>query len=143
MCPTAAPRRPCRICLAGDIQLTMTGAPAVLPHARVGTLRALGVSSLQRVAAMSDIPTIAEQGLPGFEASQWYGILAPAGTPQPIIERLNVEIRKAMTDPEIVAALAREGADVWVTSPEEFRAFIAQEIPRWADIVRRAKIRLE
>ena len=129
--------------LAGDIQLTMTGAPAVLPHARVGTLRALGVSSLQRVAAMSDIPTIAEQGLPGFEASQWYGILAPAGTPQPIVERLNVEIRKAMTDPEIVAALAREGADVWVTSPEEFRAFIAQEIPRWADIVRRAKIRLE
>jgi tripartite-type tricarboxylate transporter receptor subunit TctC len=129
--------------LAGDIQLTMTGAPAVLPHARVGTLRALGVSSVQRVAAMSDIPTIAEQGLPGFEASQWYGILAPAGTPQPIVERLNVEIRKAMTDPEIVAALAREGADVWVTSPEEFRAFIAQEIPRWADIVRRAKIRLE
>ncbi len=129
--------------LAGNIQLTMTGAPAVLPHARVGTLRTLGVSSDKRVAAMSEIPTIAEQGYPGFEASQWYGILAPAGTPQPIVDRLNAEVRKAMTDPEIVAALAREGADVWVTTPDEFRAYIAQEIPRWGDIVRKAKIRIE
>jgi tripartite-type tricarboxylate transporter receptor subunit TctC len=129
--------------LAGNIQLTMTGAPAVLPHARVGALRTLGVSSDTRVAAMSDIPTIAEQGLPGFEASQWYGILAPAGTPQPIVDRLNAEVRKAMTDPEIVAALGREGADVWVTSPEEFRAYIAQEIPRWEKIVKAAKIRIE
>lgn len=129
--------------LAGMVQVTMTGAPAVLPHAHAGTLRALGVSSLERVAAMKEIPTIAEQGVPGFEADQWYGILAPAGTPQPVVERLNAEIRKAMTDPEIVAALAREGADVWVTSPAEFRDHIAREIPRWAEIVKKAKIRID
>ena len=129
--------------LSGVVQLTMTGAPAVLPHARAGTLRALGISSEKRLASANDIPTIAEQGVPNFEASQWYGIVGPAGMPQPIIDRLNAEIRKAMTDPEIVAALAREGAEAWVTSPEELRAHIAKEIPRWAEIVKLAKIRIE
>ncbi len=129
--------------LAGVVQLTMTGAPAVLPHARAGTLRALGISSEKRLASANDIPTIAEQGVPNFEASQWYGIVGPAGMPQPIVDRLNAEIRKAMTDPEIVAALAREGAEAWVTSPEELRAHIAKEIPRWAEIVKLAKIRIE
>lgn len=129
--------------LANVVQLTMTGAPAVLPHVEAGTLRALGISSPKRVPAMKDIPTIAEQGYPGFEADQWYGILAPAGTPQPIVDRLNAEIRKAMTDKEIVSALARDGADVWVTSPDEFRDFIAKEIPRWAEVVKAAKIKIE
>jgi len=129
--------------LANVVQLTMTGAPAVLPHVEAGTLRALGISSPKRVPAMKDIPTIAEQGYPGFEADQWYGILAPAGTPQPIVDRLNTEIRKAMTDKEIVSALARDGADVWVTSPEEFRDFIAKEIPRWAEVIKAAKIKIE
>lgn len=129
--------------LANVVQLTMTGAPAVLPHVEAGTLRALGISSLKRVPAMKDIPTIAEQGYPGFEADQWYGILAPAGTPQPIVDRLNAEIRKAMTDKEIVSALARDGADVWVTTPEEFRDFIAKEIPRWAEVVKAAKIKID
>lgn len=129
--------------LAGQVQLTMTGAPAVLPHARAGTLRALGLSSERRLEAANDIPTIAEEGVPDFEASQWYGIVGPAGLPQPIVERLNAEIRKAMTDPEIVAALAREGAEAWVTSPEEFRAHIAKEIPRWAEVVKLAKIRID
>ena len=129
--------------LANVVQLTMTGAPAVLPHVEAGTLRALGISSPKRVPAMKDIPTIAEQGYPGFEADQWYGILAPAGTPKPIVDRLNAEIRKAMTDPDIVTALARDGADVWVTTPEEFRDFIAKEIPRWAEVVNAAKIKIE
>ncbi len=129
--------------LANVVQLTMTGAPAVLPHVEAGTLRALGISSPKRVPAMKDIPTIAEQGYPGFEADQWYGILAPAGTPQPIVDRLNAEIRKAMTDKEIVTALARDGADVWVTTPEEFRDFIAKEIPRWAEVVKAAKIKID
>ncbi len=129
--------------LANVVQLTMTGAPAVLPHVEAGTLRALGISSPKRVPAMKDIPTIAEQGYPGFEADQWYGILAPAGTPQPIVDRLNAEIRKAMTDPDIVNALARDGADVWVTTPTEFRDFIAKEIPRWAEVVNAAKIKID
>lgn len=129
--------------LSGNIQVMMTGAPAVLPHARAGTLRAIGISSDTRLASANDIPTIAEQGVPNFEASQWYGILAPAKTPDAIVQRLNAEVRKAMTDPEIVAALAREGAEAWVTSPEEFRAHIEKEIPRWAEVVRLAKIRMD
>ena len=129
--------------LSGNIQLMMTGAPAVLPHARAGTLRAIGISSETRLASASDIPTIAEQGVPNFEASQWYGILGPANMPPAIVERLNAEVRKAMTDPEIVAALAREGAEAWVTSPQEFRDHINKEVPRWAEVVRLAKIRME
>ncbi len=126
--------------LGGQLQFTMTGAPAVLQHVAAGTLRALGVSAETRIAAAKDIPTIAEAGVPGFEASQWYGIMAPAGTPRPIIDRLNVEVRKALASKEIVEALERDGAEPWATSPEEFRAHIAKEIPRWAEVIAKAKI---
>lgn len=129
--------------LGGQIQMMMTGAPAILPHSSAGSLRALGVSSDRRIAAAPDIPTIAEAGVPGFEASQWYGVVAPAGTPRPIIERLNVEVRKALTSKEIVDALIRDGAEPWATSPEEFRDHIAREIPRWAVIVEKARIKPE
>ncbi len=81
--------------LAGTIDLTLTGGPPALPPVRAGTLRALGVSSLTRLSSTPDIPTIAEQGVPGFEATQWYGLVAPAGTPRPIVERLNAECARA------------------------------------------------
>ena len=129
--------------LAGQLQLAMTGAPAVLQHAQAGTLRALGLSAENRIKAAPDLPTIAEAGVPGFEASQWYGVMAPAGTPQPIIERLNAEVRKALASKEIVDALDRDGAEPWPTSPEEFRAHIAKEIPRWASVIAKAKITAE
>jgi tripartite-type tricarboxylate transporter receptor subunit TctC len=128
--------------IAGHVQLTLTGATALLEHVRSGKLRALGVAGPDRLASAPDIPTIAET-LPGFEASQWYGVVAPAGTPAPVVERLNAEIRRAMTSPEITAALIRDGAQAWVTSPDEFRAFIAQEITRWGDLIQRANIRAE
>lgn len=129
--------------LGGQLQLSMTGAPAVLQHAQAGTLRALGVSSDRRLRSAPDIPTIAEAGVPGFEASQWYGVMAPAGTPQPIIDRLNAEVRKALATKEIVDALDRDGAEPWATSPDEFRAHISKEIPRWADVIKKAKISAE
>lgn len=128
--------------IAGHVQLTLTGATALLEHVRSGKLRGLGVAGPERLASAPDIPTIAET-LPGFEASQWYGVVAPAGVPAPIVQKLNAEIRTAMASPEIVAALARDGAQAWVTSPEEFRTFIAQEIPRWGDLIRRANIKAE
>ncbi len=127
--------------IGGQIQMMMTGAPAVLPQSRAGLLRALGVSGATRIPAAPDIPTISEAGVPGFEASQWYGIVAPAGTPRPIIDRLNQETRKALASPDIVEALTRDGAEPWATSPEEFRAFIAREIPRWAIVVEKAGIK--
>ncbi len=129
--------------LGGQIQMMMTGAPAILPHSSAGALRALGVSSEKRIPAAPEIPTIAEAGVPGFEASQWYGVLAPAGTPRPIIDRLNAEVRKALASKEIVDALQRDGAEPWAMSPEEFHDFIAREIPRWAIVVEKARIKPE
>ncbi len=129
--------------LSGQLQFAMTGAPTVLQHVAGGTLRALGVSAESRIKAAPDLPTIAEAGVPGFEASQWYGVMAPAGTPASVVERLNVEVRKALASKEIVEALDRDGAEPWPSSPEEFRAHIAKEIPRWAGVIAKAKITAE
>jgi tripartite-type tricarboxylate transporter receptor subunit TctC len=125
--------------LAGQLQLTITGATAVLQHVQAGTLRALGVTTLQRIRVAPEIPTIAET-LPGFEASQWYGIVTPARTPQPILGRLEQEIRKAMHAPDVLARLEAEGVELWEITPEEFRAYVAHEIPRWKAVVAAAKI---
>ena len=128
--------------LAGHVQLTLTGATALLEHVRSGKLRALGLAGPKRLESEPQIPTIGET-LPGFEASQWYGVVAPAGTPEPIVQKLNVEIPRAMQSPEIVEALARDGADVWVSSPQEFRDYIGKEITRWSDLIVRANIKAE
>jgi tripartite-type tricarboxylate transporter receptor subunit TctC len=125
--------------LAGQLQLTMTGATAVLQHVQAGSLRALGVTTLQRIKVAPEIPAIAET-LPGFEASQWYGIVAPARTPAPILSRLAQEIHKAMHAPDVVARLEAEGVELWEITPEEFRAYVAKEIPRWKAVVAAAKI---
>ena len=115
--------------IAGQVQMTMTGVLSVLPHVRAGTLRGLGVSTAKRLAVAPDIPAIAET-LKDFEASQWYGLVAPAGTPAPVLERLNAEIRTIMTSPEIAARLAREGAEHWDISPAAFRAHVARRKSR-------------
>jgi tripartite-type tricarboxylate transporter receptor subunit TctC len=125
--------------LAGQVQLTITGATAVLQHAQAGSLRALGVTTLKRIRVAPDIPAIAET-LPGFEASQWYGIVTPAHTPTPILKRLEQEIRKIMHMPDVLARLEAEGVELWEVSPEEFRAHVAREIPRWKAVVEAARI---
>jgi tripartite-type tricarboxylate transporter receptor subunit TctC len=125
--------------LAGQVQLTMTGSTAVLQHVQAGTLRGIGVSTLKRLAVAPDIPAIAET-LPGFEASQWYGIVAPAHTPAPILKRYYEEIRKIMKMPDVQERLAAEGVDPWDVTPEEFRGHVAREIPRWKAVVDAAKI---
>jgi tripartite-type tricarboxylate transporter receptor subunit TctC len=125
--------------LAGQLQLTITGATAVLQHVQAGSLRALGVTTLQRIRVASEIPAIAET-LPGFEASQWYGIVAPAHTPQPILSRLEHEIRKIMHAPDVLARLEAEGVELWEITPDEFRAYVEKEIPRWRAVVAAAKI---
>jgi tripartite-type tricarboxylate transporter receptor subunit TctC len=122
--------------IGGRVHLTMTGGPAVLPFAREGKLRALAVSSATRLTAAPELPTIAEAALPGFEASQWYGIVAPSGTPDPSVQRLNAEVRRALASPELVAKLAHEGAEPWPTSPAEFHDLIVAEIARWGQLIR-------
>jgi tripartite-type tricarboxylate transporter receptor subunit TctC len=129
--------------LAGQIGLTMTGVPPLLEHIRSGKLRALGVSSLHRVAALPDTPTIAESGVPGFEAVQWQGIVAPGGTPAPIVARLNREIGRALTLPAVLQRLTEDGAEPSPSTPEEFGAQIRSEIDRWGELVRAANMRAD
>jgi tripartite-type tricarboxylate transporter receptor subunit TctC len=129
--------------LGGRVQLAFTGAPTLMQHIEAGKLRALAVSGTARLRAAPTVPTVAESGLPGFEASQWYGILVPAGTPKAVVDRLNVEIRTAMAAPEIAERLSSEGAEVWTNTPSEFRDHIAREIVRWGDLVKRTGINLE
>jgi tripartite-type tricarboxylate transporter receptor subunit TctC len=129
--------------LGGRVQLAFTGAPTLMQHVEAGKLRALAVSGITRLKAAPAVPTVAESGYPGFEASQWYGILVPAGTPKAVVDRLNAEIKAAMAAPEIAERLSSEGAEVWTNTPAEFRDHIAREIVRWGDLVKRTGTKLE
>jgi hypothetical protein len=122
---------------------TFTGGPAVMPHVKSGRLRALAVSSSRRMAAFPDVPTVAESGYPGFEADQWYGVVAPAGTPAELVSRLNLAINKILALPEVAQQLAGEGAEPVQATPQAFAELIAREIPRWREVVRAGNVRPE
>ena len=124
--------------VAGQVSMTMTGAPAVMPQVQAGKLRALGVSSTKRLAAFPQLPTIAEAGVKGFDATQWYGVVAPAGTPASIVNKLNGEIRTIIQSPEMEERLRTEGAIATVSTPEEFGRLIASEIARWGTVIKTA-----
>jgi tripartite-type tricarboxylate transporter receptor subunit TctC len=127
--------------IGGQVDATFTGAPAVLPHVRSGRLRALAVSSAQRIPTLPDVPTVAESGYPGFEADQWYGVVAPAGTPAALVARLNAEINKALALTDVAQQLAVEGAVPTPTTPQAFGALIARELPRWAEVVKAGNVK--
>jgi len=127
--------------IAGQVDCTFTGSPAVIPHLRSGRLRALAVSSAQRLPALPEVPTVAESGYAGFEADQWYGVVAPAGTPGPVVARLNAEINKALVLPEVAQQLAVEGAAPMATTPQVFGELIRREIARWADVVKAGNVK--
>ena len=129
--------------LGGRVQLTFTGALNLIQHVEAGNMRALAVSGLSRLKAAPTVPTVAESGLSGFEASQWYGIMVPAGTPKAVVNRLNTEISTAMAAPEIAERLSLEGAEVWTNTPAEFRDHISKEMARWGDLVKRTGIKPE
>lgn len=129
--------------IAGQVDATFTGAPAVLPHVHSGRLRALAVSSAQRIASLPEVPTVAESGYPGFEADQWYGLVAPAGTPAARVAQLNAEVNKALLLPDVARQLAVEGAVPTPDTPAAFGALIAREIPRWAEVVKAGHVRPE
>lgn len=128
--------------IGGHIQMMLTGAPIVLPQASGGQVRAIAISSRTRAPFAPDLPTIAESGLPGFEAVQWHGVVAPAGTPEPVIRRLNTEINAMLTSPELVKSLENEGAFATPMTPAAFAAHIASELELWRGVIRDAGIRL-
>jgi tripartite-type tricarboxylate transporter receptor subunit TctC len=135
--------------VAERIELGMDNIPSALPFIREGRIRAIGVTSAARNASMPDVPTIAEQGLPGFEATAWFGVLAPAATPAPVVQRLGAELNAIALDPAFRERMAALGADPpgltpdGGTSPETFAAFIRAEIAKWAEVVQRANVRVE
>src|ERR671937_1489803 len=129
--------------LSGEVQLMFGTVVALMPHIQAGKLRALAVTSRSRSVLLPEIPTLAESGLPDYEAGSWYGIMAPAGTPRDIIERLHVAIVKALAQPEVAKRLAAEGAIVIGSTPAAFGAHIKAELARVAAVVRAAGIRIE
>ena len=129
--------------LSGNVHFVVIGIPAAAPHIRSGKLRALAVIAPARSSALPDVPTIAEAGMPDFDVTTWYGVLAPAGTPRPIIARLNQELVKVMHSPELKDRLAASGTDPRTSTPEEFAAYIRQEIAKWGDVVRKARLKAD
>lgn len=122
--------------IAGQVSMMITGVPPLLQQVKAGKLRALGVATAQRLALLPELPTIAEAGVPGYEATQWYGILVPAKTPPAIVAKLNAEIVKALQRPEVKERLAADAAVPVGNKPEEFGAYIKAEIARWRPVVK-------
>ncbi|MET0506863.1 MAG: tripartite tricarboxylate transporter substrate binding protein [Burkholderiaceae bacterium] len=129
--------------LGGQVDATFTGAPAVLQYVRDGKLRALAVSSPQRLPTLPQVPTVAEGGYPDFDADQWYGVVAPAGTAVDVVSRLNAEINKTLQLPEVIEQFQGEGAIGTPTTPKAFGELIAREIPRWAEVVKAGNVKVE
>ena len=126
--------------LGGQIQVLFTGAPAVIGQIKSGQLRALGVSSPQRLDSLPDVPTVAESGFKNFEADQWYGVVAPKGTPTDIVNKLNTQINRALQSPELKTRLNNEGAVPTPSTPEVFGKLIQTEIARWKPVISSGRV---
>ena len=129
--------------LAGRIQLLFTPASTVVPHVRAGKLRALGGIGRQRLSALPDVPTLAESGIAGFEASLWFGLNAPAATPRTIIDRLNAEANRVLGLPDIRAQLAANSIDPAPGTSEQFGALIRNDLDKWSRVVKSAGVKSE
>lgn len=129
--------------IGGQTCCIMNQVQTVIPHWKAGRVRLLGVTTKQRVQAVSEIPTIAESGVPGYEATQWYGILAPAATPRDLVAKLNRDVVNALRDPSVADKLAAEGADPVGDSPAEFATFIRSEIDLWGKVIRATGAKVE
>lgn len=121
--------------VGGQVQMMITGIVALMPHVRAGKLRALAVTSAKRVAAFPELPTVAESGISGFDVSSWFGVFLPAGTPTPIVTKMNREIRKIVEMPEVRKRLIDLGADPASNTPEQFAAYVNSERARLAKVV--------
>jgi tripartite-type tricarboxylate transporter receptor subunit TctC len=129
--------------LAGRLDAASVGAPAVLQFIKAGKLRCIATGSTQRLAQLPDVPTVAEQGFPGFEMTQWYGLLAPASLPQAAVDRLAAAAAKAMKEKDAIDRLGADAAIPVGSTPAEFAAFIAAEQKRWKPVIARARIKPE
>ena len=126
--------------MGGQVDMVTIGVPPTLPHIQAGKVRPLAVLSAKRLSSLPDVPTSREAGYDNFEVTTWYGILAPAGTPKPVVARLNGEFVKMMASPDMRSRMRGAGFDTVSSSPEEFAAFIRSEMTRWAKVVKDSKV---
>jgi tripartite-type tricarboxylate transporter receptor subunit TctC len=129
--------------LAGNTDAGSAGPPGLMPHLAGGKIRILATGSAKRLPGLPDVPTVAESGYPGFESSQWFGLLVPAGTPPAVVARLHDEAVKALNSPAVRQRLEADSSEPVGSTPEEFRAFIRTEAVRWGDVVRKAHLHAE
>ncbi len=129
--------------MSGQVQLTFTGIPSVMTQMKAGRLRPIGVTSLKRTAALPEVPTIAESGVPGYEVNPWFGVLLPARTPQPLVSRLNAEILKVLQLPATRERFAAEGFEAAGNSPAQFAAYIKTEQIKWGKVIKEAGIKAD
>jgi tripartite-type tricarboxylate transporter receptor subunit TctC len=129
--------------IANEVQVSFTPIAVGMPHARAGRLRALASGGLKRSSAIPEVPTIDESGLPGFEVIGWWGMLAPAKTPRPVVNLLNREVRAALEVPEVKRSLLDQGMDPAGGSPEEFGTLIRADMEKWGDVGKRLGVKLD
>ncbi len=129
--------------LAGQVPLAVVDLPSALQHIRAGKLLAYAVTSPQRLPQLPEVPTAAEAGLQGYDSTGWFGVVAPAGTPAPIVSRLHAEITAALQDEAIKTSMRAQGVEPTPTSPEAFEAYIRSETAKWAKVIKSANIKLE
>ena len=122
--------------LGGEVAVYMSSIQPALPMLNAGRVRALGVTSAKRMPTLPDVPTISESGLPGYEVTNWYGVMAPAGVPKDILAKLHADVVKVMKAPDVQQRFAAEGGDATPNTPEQFAAFIRDEIAKWAKAVK-------
>jgi tripartite-type tricarboxylate transporter receptor subunit TctC len=129
--------------IGGRVMVVNTDFSTGMPQAEAGKLRAIATTSEQRSALMPDLPAIAEAGLPGFDVTAWQGLFAPANTPQPIIEKLDREVRKILLDPDIKARYAKMGFEVKYSGPKEFAEFVKSELTKWTELIKAAGLQVK
>ena len=129
--------------LGNEVQVTFANMGGALPQIRAGRLKAIAVSGAKRSPAAPEVPTVAEAGVPGYEATGWYGVLAPGGTPQTVVNRLHTEIAKALDNKSVRDQIAAEGLDLAQSSPTAFAAYIREEITKWTKVVHFANMKLD
>ena len=129
--------------MAGRAQLMFATSASVLPYVKAGRLRALAVTTSRRSGVVPELPTVSEAGVPGFEAITWHGVVVPRGTPEPLVERLNADIGKALAARDLRERLESLGAELAAGTPQDFADYIAREIPKWAKVVKDSGARAE
>ena len=129
--------------IAGQVQVMFDNTPNVLPHVRAGKLKALGVSSKARSPLAPEVPAVDEAGVPGYDVSVWFGVLTVAGTPRDVVQRLNTEMVRILTSPEIKERFAKTGVEVVAGTPEHFQKYLHAEVDRWARVIQSANIKAD